>query len=304
MGHYSKQELRVSSIDALATMLEKEDTTNYAKAAILAGHYYLDYDRTTRALVPAIVGITDDPELTLRFYTIAGTFPARSFGDGVGIRQALVTRGMDAKLVLLANDHVFQNKNFQRHDALIEIEGRSKQLRAGYFKGSAPIPPPYIRTVQAMGWLPDEVFYLWEQPNRNPDSPLPNKTYVLSEQLLDKTFKRQTAKKYKKEGIFIEHLENGEKSLNFCSKSSGANFCVLSGRTSGCFGVAFELLKTLIEGGNNIVVLFLPPDCIEPCVEAAEVLTSIHTGDIQIVIVTEGKPDPTFWNIVLIESNE
>lgn len=297
MGHFTKQQFSLRSMgEATQIIIEEIADRGRMQLAILAGHFYLKYDEIQRKLTPAgLESIGDETSISTPIHL--GISANDSFREGLIFRKSLFPYTAVAKIALLVNDHLY--KSLAKSSSQIIPEDA---FRRNYFHDENAIPSSFKSMISDAGLTIEETLIEWKNFNKHHNSAMPESSFILSEQSLEKRYKRKTTKRLESDKVFHRKLDIEGEAVYFTDAISSRSYCVLHGKSLGCFGVAFELLRELMELGNRFIVLFLPEDCMKPSEEAAEVHASINlAASFVVAIITHRRERKNEIALTLIQ---
>lgn len=253
--------------------------------SILAGHYQIIFDESSKSLVPLIpeeYPAGSDLEEKSKLY--AGFYPLRSFDLGLNLLQELWSENRPSQILLLVNDRNIKkggqlDNNFNA-DAMAN-------LRREYYFQKDPVPSAFKNICKKYNISISNAFLVNKDAKNTKNGILPKNTIFFSEQVLMRRFKNYTLRKRLEEKEFIITENDGFKNIIYQTSSPNSNdYCILGAKQSTCISVAIELISLIVEMGSSHIILAIPNDCLAPINEAAEIVLSIYQKNITIFVLS------------------
>lgn len=250
---------------------------------IVAGHFMLGFEPSKNELVPLI----KEEKNSLQEFSALVTkgFPVKSFKIGLRLSLLFIGVKIKTKIILLVNDHRFQDSNFQ-----IGIEDQIKdkggELRKSFYRHVNAIPLTYQKALSKNKMEVNDVFLDNNNEGENENRTLPSETYLFSEHILQKRFRRHTIKRYVNEGAFYETGPEQKKDVLYKADNQSASYCIVGYGRIGCIGIAIELLIEIVKRNISDIILIIPNECTVQSNQAAEVVLQLLKQKLRVTIIS------------------
>lgn len=248
----------------------------------------LMYDDLADCLVPMIYQEATNPKVDKLSREMAGNFPLRSFKIGLQLVDGHHGKGLNSKIALIVNDHIFQTPGWAMQG--LHENNRAGNLRQKYYRNKYPLPKSYFKELRSIGLSSDVIL-----GNNNPgriSGILPKNIRLFSEQALRNYFDQYRRIELRETDYFTEVPQKGSKSkLIFNEKSGGQPICLTENGDCGCSGELIEFFIRLSKDGFNKIIFFVPDECklaVDAGIKAFLHLPGSIKGELKVVHVIHG----------------
>ena len=240
------------------------------RVAIMAGHFMLMYDHMQDELVPMIWQDAVNHHVIAHSKTMAGDFPLRTFKCGVELVKSFAKINIEAKIVLLVNDHKFRSESFQPFNQEC-VSNRTEELRRKFYYHNS-FPNSFRERFFKNDLKPASSILMNNDIHRPASSLLPKECWYYSEQALRGRFKHTTRKTMKQDDHFrIIRLGKGMDEIFYREDEYSKEVCLTEEGACGCCGEIIQFFLEIAEKGFQEIIFFTPDECTIPVEAAAEV---------------------------------
>ena len=246
-----------NTVNSLQDFL-KQTTDTSEPLAILGGHFLLDYSQQEKALVPLIIGETNDEQINRTAKEQVSDFPEKTFSYAVSLYRhfAPLTK---TKIMLLVNDHQIPSLK-----QLPYAKDLSKLRPAFYQRYSDSIPKIFVKILDKYQLNVNDV--LLENQSAGMQTGLKGSKYLFSEYIYRKRFDRSLKDKILKyeDYFYAQTRANGKRDV-YLKNNTLNHTCLTKDGSCGCSGEIMEFIyKRVLQDQLKNFILFVPSSCYGP----------------------------------------
>jgi hypothetical protein len=229
------------------------------RVAIIGGHFLLYYNQSKDELEPLILDDLSENIYIELAKNYAGNFPELSFEYSIELYHSLCKKNIQSKIILLVNDHKFQDGNYQSNIEE-QIADKAGDLRKQFYSKNE-IPNKYSDMLAKYGLLDKDVIYLHDNQTRTKEDLLPKESFYFSEQKLRNRFDKYVKPGLIKKNLIYQSINGKRVDLYYDMPSMGCEISITEEGTCGCSAEVIELINNLRQKEFDEIIFFVPHEC-------------------------------------------
>ncbi len=281
--YFSEELFPESKVELLQLLINSVSGKN--KVAILGGHFMLFYDKTEDELKPVIWQEQESDKHKDFAIQYAGDFPFKSFQYSLELYERLKDINIDSKIVLLVNDHKFQNKNFQPNISS-SILNRGGLLRKKFYRRNK-VPKCYSDLMSKISKEHKKIILSNDNSKRDETDLLPKETWFYSEQKLRKRFDNYVLPRLLKENKVFKDGGKEDENVFFKTHIQGEEICLTENGKCGCTAEVTELISDLLNKKMYEMIFFIPKECTDAVNYGIDIALNLNKIKSRIITITE-----------------